>query len=107
MRRPTCSLSTPTSGSMLLIPHRHSTHVYNRQWHVPHITPLLGRIGEMSLSCRSCFVHQKEQSMTTTRPCPWWQTSVFYQIYPRSFADGNGDGIGDFPGMIARLDYLR
>ncbi len=37
----------------------------------------------------------------------WWQQAVFYQIYPRSFADGNGDGIGDFPGMIARLDYLR
>ncbi len=37
----------------------------------------------------------------------WWQTAVFYQIYPRSFADGNGDGIGDFPGMIARLDYLK
>jgi alpha-glucosidase len=36
----------------------------------------------------------------------WWQTAVFYQIYPRSFADGNGDGIGDFPGMIERLDYL-
>jgi len=36
----------------------------------------------------------------------WWQRAVFYQIYPRSFADGNGDGIGDFPGMIARLDYL-
>lgn len=37
----------------------------------------------------------------------WWQRAVFYQIYPRSFADGNGDGIGDFPGMTARLDYLR
>ncbi len=37
----------------------------------------------------------------------WWQQVVFYQIYPRSFADGNGDGIGDFVGMTTRLDYLR
>lgn len=37
----------------------------------------------------------------------WWQQCVFYQIYPRSFADGNGDGIGDFQGIIAKLDYLR
>lgn len=37
----------------------------------------------------------------------WWQKAVFYQIYPRSFADGNGDGIGDFHGMIAKLDYLQ
>jgi len=36
----------------------------------------------------------------------WWQKAVFYQIYPRSFADGNGDGIGDFIGMIEKLDYL-
>ncbi len=42
--------------------------------------------------------------MTTLK---WWQTSVFYQIYPRSFADGNGDGIGDFKGMIEKLDYLK
>ena len=36
----------------------------------------------------------------------WWHEAVFYQIYPRSFADANGDGIGDLPGIIDRLDYL-
>jgi alpha-glucosidase len=37
----------------------------------------------------------------------WWQTATFYQIYPRSFADGNGDGIGDLKGMAEKLDYLK
>ncbi len=36
----------------------------------------------------------------------WWKSSVVYQIYPRSFADSNGDGIGDLQGIISRLDYL-
>src|SRR3954468_18383819 len=36
----------------------------------------------------------------------WWKEAVFYQVYPRSFADGNGDGIGDLRGVIDRLDYL-
>jgi alpha-glucosidase len=37
----------------------------------------------------------------------WWQDAVFYQIYPRSFADANGDGIGDLNGITAHLDYLN
>jgi alpha-glucosidase len=45
--------------------------------------------------------------MTPLSELAWWQKAVFYQIYPRSFADGNGDGIGDFQGMIAKLDYLK
>jgi alpha-glucosidase len=38
---------------------------------------------------------------------PWWQSAVFYQIYPWSFQDSNHDGIGDLPGIRSRLDYLR
>jgi alpha-glucosidase len=41
-----------------------------------------------------------------SRPERWWQGGVFYQIYPRSFADSNDDGVGDLPGVIGRLDHL-
>ena len=38
---------------------------------------------------------------------PWWKNAVVYQIYPKSFQDSNGDGIGDIRGIISRLDYLE
>lgn len=38
---------------------------------------------------------------------PWWSRAVFYQVYPRSFADSNGDGVGDLDGLASRLDHLQ
>jgi alpha-glucosidase len=38
---------------------------------------------------------------------PWWQHAVFYEIYPRSFADSNNDGVGDLNGITSKLDYLK
>lgn len=46
-------------------------------------------------------------SVTTPGEQPWWKSSVVYQIYPRSFADSNGDGIGDIRGIINHLDHVE
>jgi alpha-glucosidase len=42
-----------------------------------------------------------------TQPADWWRQAVVYQIYPRSFADSNGDGLGDIPGITSHVGYLR
>ena len=43
----------------------------------------------------------------STSDSPWWRGAAIYQVYPRSFADGNGDGVGDLAGIRARLGHLR
>jgi oligo-1,6-glucosidase len=48
-----------------------------------------------------------QSSADTATVRPWWKDAVVYQIYPRSFLDTNGDGVGDLPGITARLDYLQ
>ncbi len=42
----------------------------------------------------------------STETTPWWRQAVVYQIYPRSFSDANGDGLGDLPGITSKADYL-
>jgi oligo-1,6-glucosidase len=61
----------------------------------------------MFFSCRSNSNRQIVSDTHTDTTRKWWKEAVVYQIYPRSFKDFNGDGIGDIKGIISRLDYIK
>jgi alpha-glucosidase len=67
-----------------------------------------------ALLISACLLLMLETSPAQTSPKSanpagheWWQDAVFYEIYPRSFADSNNDGIGDLKGITSKLDYLK
>lgn len=59
----------------------------------------------MHFLCESIIIFAR--SVIEMKATQWWKKSVIYQIYPRSFCDSNGDGIGDLRGIISKLDYLK
>ena len=60
----------------------------------------------MGLSARAPWTVAQQQKLDAEGHA-WWQHAVFYEIYPRSFADSNNDGIGDLNGIASKLDYLK
>lgn len=62
---------------------------------------------EMQTPCKLMLASAAANETKAKKNDPWWKTGVIYEIYPRSFADSNNDGIGDLNGITSKLDYLK
>src|SRR3954465_12479564 len=72
------------------------------------ITLLIATAATHSSTATAAASDSSTTSTSTAAPDPaWWKHAVFYEIYPRSFADSNNDGIGDLPGINSKMDYLH
>src|SRR6266496_178176 len=73
------------------------------------LVSILAACGPASQPIETPVVHPTETPVTQqgTEGLPWWNDTVFYEIFVRSFRDSNGDGIGDFNGITEKLDYLK
>lgn len=80
-----------------------------KRWNLENCALALMILGAVALTAGGQTAAVKPAPSTTSQSAApdWWKNAVFYEIYPRSFQDTNGDGIGDLKGITERLDYLK
>src|SRR6266487_3558717 len=78
-----------------------------RKWMLTLITVTLLTINSIPAMSQQRMRKTFKPNDSTDKQSDWWKSAVFYEIYPRSFYDTNGDGIGDLNGIPAKLDYLH